>query len=74
MITVTRVNASFEYPAKFMLVGAMNPCPCGYLTDPEKDCICSPIQVKNYTSRLSGPLVDRVDIFIEVPKVKTEKF
>lgn len=74
MITVTRVNASFEYPAKFMLVGAMNPCPCGYLTDPEKDCICSPVQVKNYTSRLSGPLVDRVDMFIEVPKVKTEKF
>lgn len=74
MIMVTRVNASFEYPAKFMLVWAMNPCPCGYLTDPEKDCICSPVQVKNYTSRLSGPLVDRVDIFIEVPKVKTEKF
>ncbi len=73
-ITVTRVNASFIYPAKFMLVWAMNPCPCGYLTDEDKDCICSPFQVKNYSSRLSGPLIDRVDMFIEVPKVKTEKF
>lgn len=52
----------------------MNPCPCGYLTDEDKDCICSPFQVKNYSSRLSGPLIDRVDMFIEVPKVKTEKF
>lgn len=52
----------------------MNPCPCGYLTDPDKNCTCSPFQVLNYTSRLSGPLIDRVDMFIEVPKVKTEKF
>jgi magnesium chelatase family protein len=73
-ITVTRVNASFQYPAKCMLVGAMNPCPCGYLTDPDKSCTCSPMQVKNYQARLSGPMIDRVDIFIEVPKVKTEKF
>lgn len=73
-ITVTRVNASFNYPAKFTLVWAMNPCPCWYLTDPDRDCICSPIQVKNYTSRLSWPMIDRIDIFIEVPKVKTEKF
>jgi magnesium chelatase family protein len=51
----------------------MNPCPCGYLTDPDKDCICSQKQVENYRGRLSGPLVDRIDIFIEVPKVKTEK-
>jgi magnesium chelatase family protein len=71
-ITVTRVNASFQYPAKFMLLGAMNPCPCGYLTDKDKECTCSPMQVKNYQSRMSGPLIDRVDIFIEVPKVKTE--
>jgi len=52
-ISVTRINASFTYPAKFMLVGAMNPCPCGYLTDPDKDCICSAHQIKNYASRLS---------------------
>ncbi|QFR39645.1 YifB family Mg chelatase-like AAA ATPase [Candidatus Gracilibacteria bacterium 28_42_T64] len=73
-ITVNRVNASYNYPAQFILVGAMNPCPCGFLTDPDKDCICSHKQVENYRGRLSGPLVDRVDIFIEVPKVKTEKF
>ncbi|PZM85767.1 magnesium chelatase [Candidatus Gracilibacteria bacterium] len=73
-ITVNRVNASFTYPAKFILVGAMNPCPCGFLTDPDKDCVCNPRQVQNYSSRLSGPLIDRIDIFIEVPKVKTENF
>lgn len=73
-ITVTRVNASYEYPAKFTLVWAMNPCPCGYMTDPDKDCKCSFNQIKNYRSRLSGPLIDRVDIFIEVPKVKTDEF
>jgi magnesium chelatase family protein len=73
-ITVTRVNASFIYPAKFMLVWAMNPCPCGYLTDTDKECTCSPFNVKNYASRLSWPLIDRIDMFIEVPKVKTEKF
>lgn len=73
-ITVNRVNASFTYPAKFILVWAMNPCPCGFLTDGDKECICSANQVKNYKSKLSWPLIDRVDIFIEVPKVKTENF
>jgi magnesium chelatase family protein len=72
-INVTRVNGSYEYPADFTLVWAMNPCPCGYLTDPDKDCVCSANQVKNYQAKLSGPLIDRIDIFIEVPKVKTEK-
>lgn len=73
-ITVNRVNASFTYPAKFILVWAMNPCPCGFLTDPDKECICSPRQIQNYQAKLSWPLIDRVDIFIEVPKVKTENF
>lgn len=72
-ITVNRVNATYNYPAKFTLVWAMNPCPCGYLTDPDKDCICSSKQVENYRGRLSWPLMDRVDMFIEVPKVKTQK-
>lgn len=72
-ITVNRVNASFEYPAKFTLIWAMNPCPCWYLTDEEKECVCSAYQIQNYKSRLSWPLLDRVDIFIEVPKVDTEK-
>jgi magnesium chelatase family protein len=52
----------------------MNPCPCGYLTDPDKECICTHKQIENYRWRLSWPLVDRVDIFIEVPKVKTKQF
>lgn len=73
-ITINRINASFNYPAKFILVWAMNPCPCGFLTDPDKECTCSSRQIENYRSRLSWPLIDRVDIFIEVPKVKTENF
>ena len=73
-ITVNRVNATYNYPASFTLVWAMNPCPCWYLTDPEKECICTHKQIENYRWRLSWPLVDRVDIFIEVPKVKTDKF
>lgn len=73
-ITVNRINASFTYPAKFILVWAMNPCPCWYLSDPEKECICTSRQVENYTSKLSWPLIDRIDIFIEVPKVKTTEF
>lgn len=73
-ITVTRVNASYKYPAKFSLVGAMNPCPCWYLTDPDKECICSNNQIANYRWRLSWPLLDRVDMYIEVPKVPTEDF
>lgn len=73
-ITVNRVNATYNYPASFILVWAMNPCPCWYLSDPDKECICSHKQVENYRWRLSWPLIDRIDIFIEVPKVKTEKF
>jgi len=73
-ITVTRVNASYKYPAKFSLVGAMNPCPCWYLTDSDKECICSTNQIANYRGRLSGPLLDRVDMYIDVPKVPTEDF
>ncbi|MCH2188821.1 YifB family Mg chelatase-like AAA ATPase [Candidatus Gracilibacteria bacterium] len=72
-ITVNRVNASYTYPARFTLVAAMNPCPCGYLTDPDRECICSSKQVEQYRGRLSGPLMDRIDISIEVPKVKTEE-
>lgn len=73
-ITVNRVNATYNYPAQFTLVWAMNPCPCWYLTDPDKECICTHKQVENYRWKLSWPLVDRVDIFIDVPKVKTKQF
>lgn len=68
-ITVVRAGQSLRFPARFMLVAAMNPCPCGYLTDPKKPCSCTPRQVRNYLNRVSGPLFDRIDIHIEVPPV-----
>ncbi len=70
-ITINRVNQSCRYPARFSLIGAMNPCPCGYMWDPEKPCVCSPMSIEKYRSRLSGPILDRVDIFMQVPRVKT---
>ncbi len=73
-ISVNRVNSSYIYPAKFVLLWAMNPCSCGYLTDPDKNCICSADQIKRYNARLSWPMIDRVDIMIEVPKVKVDDF
>lgn len=73
-ITVNRVNASFSYPSKFILIWSMNPCPCWFLTDKDKDCVCSFRQIENYKSKLSWPLIDRIDIFIDVPKVETNKF
>ncbi len=69
-ITISRVMGSITYPARCMLVAAMNPCPCGFLGDPTKDCSCTPLQVQRYRSRLSGPLLDRIDIHVEVPPVR----
>jgi len=69
VVTIARSHASVEFPAKFMLVAAMNPCPCGYFTDPNKTCKCTPKQIDKYLSRISGPLIDRIDIHIEVPPV-----
>ncbi|MEC4674993.1 MAG: YifB family Mg chelatase-like AAA ATPase [Nitrospirota bacterium] len=68
-VTVTRVNASLRYPSQFMLVVAMNPCPCGYLGDRTRECLCTPHQIHRYRSRLSGPLLDRLDIHLNVPAV-----
>ncbi len=68
-VTVSRAVASVTYPSTFMLVSAMNPCPCGYLSDPRHQCTCSPGQVHRYRRRVSGPLLDRIDIHIEVPAV-----
>ncbi len=68
-ITIARAHTTVSFPASFMLVAAMNPCPCGYFTDSRKPCKCSPIQIEKYLSRISGPLVDRIDIHIEVPGV-----
>lgn len=69
-ITITRASSSLTFPADFMLVSAMNPCPCGYFTDPKRECRCSPIQIQRYRSKVSGPLLDRIDIHVEVPAVK----
>ena len=69
-VTISRASASLTYPASFMLVAAMNPCPCGFFSDPTRDCKCSPNQIQNYVSRISGPLLDRIDIQVEVPAVK----
>ncbi len=68
-VTVARAQATITFPASFMLVAAMNPCPCGYYTDARRACKCSPVQIERYLSRISGPLVDRVDIHVEVPAV-----
>lgn len=68
-VLLTRVSASLRYPARVMLVGAMNPCPCGYYGDRRRECLCTPNQIRRYRSRLSGPLLDRMDIHIEVPAV-----
>ncbi|OGT98494.1 MAG: ATP-dependent protease [Geobacteraceae bacterium GWB2_52_12] len=69
-VTISRSLLSLTYPARVMLVAAMNPCPCGYLADPIHPCSCTPISIHRYRSRISGPLLDRIDIHIEVPAVK----
>jgi magnesium chelatase family protein len=69
IVTIARVQASIAYPARFMLIAAMNPCPCGYFGDPQHGCTCSPTQIRKYQQRVSGPLLDRIDIHIEVPRL-----
>jgi len=68
-ITISRARFTVEYPARFMMLASMNPCPCGYLTDPNRECVCAPPQVQRYLSKISGPLLDRIDLHIEVTPV-----
>jgi len=68
-ITISRARLSVDYPASFMMVASMNPCPCGYYNHPDKDCVCSPGMVQKYLNKISGPLIDRIDIHIEVVPV-----
>ena len=69
-VTISRASASITYPARFMLLAAMNPCPCGYYTHPTRTCSCSVRQKEKYISKISGPLLDRIDIHVEVPVVQ----
>lgn len=69
IVTISRANSSITYPAQVMLIAAMNPCPCGYLNDPKHTCHCASQQIQRYRTRISGPLMDRIDIHIEVPAV-----
>jgi magnesium chelatase family protein len=68
-VTIARAQASLTFPAKIMLIAALNPCPCGYFTDPRHECHCTPRQIQQYMSKISGPLLDRIDLHLEVPAV-----
>ncbi|MCZ8215093.1 MAG: ATP-binding protein, partial [Cyclobacteriaceae bacterium] len=68
-VTISRAKISLDYPANFMLVASMNPCPCGYYNHPEKECVCGPGIVQRYLSKISGPLLDRIDLHVEVVPV-----
>jgi len=73
IITVSRAQGTVTFPASFTLIASQNPCPCGYYSDPDRECTCSPGQIIKYQKRISGPLLDRIDLHIEVPRVKFEK-
>lgn len=69
-VTISRASMSLTFPASFMLAAAMNPCPCGFWNDPTRECRCTPLQIQRYIGRISGPLLDRIDIHVDVPAVK----
>lgn len=72
-VTISRAQGTISFPARFTLVASQNPCPCGYASDPDRACTCSPMQIVNYQKKISGPLLDRIDLHIEVPRVEFEK-
>jgi magnesium chelatase family protein len=72
-VTISRAKVSIDYPANFMLVASMNPCPCGYYNHPEKECVCGPGVVQRYLSKISGPLLDRIDLHVEVVPVSFDE-
>lgn len=73
IISVSRAKGTLQFPARFILIAAMNPCPCGNATDPERLCSCSPSQIIKYQRKISGPILDRIDLHVEVPRLKFEK-
>jgi magnesium chelatase family protein len=72
-VTISRASGTMKFPANFTLIAAMNPCPCGHMNDPDKECICAPSQVSRYQRKISGPILDRIDIHVTVSRVKYEK-
>jgi magnesium chelatase family protein len=72
-VTISRAKLSIDYPASFMLIASMNPCPCGFFNHPDKDCVCGPGVVKRYVSKISGPLLDRIDLHVEVTPVSYDE-
>jgi magnesium chelatase family protein len=72
-VTIARAKVSIDFPASFMLIASMNPCPCGYYNHPEKDCVCGPGVVKRYLTKISGPLLDRIDLHVEVTPVSYDE-
>jgi magnesium chelatase family protein len=72
-VTISRAAMSLTFPSSFMLVAAMNPCPCGFFNDPTRECKCTPPQIQRYISKISGPLLDRIDIHVDVPAVKVRE-
>lgn len=73
IVTISRAQGTLTFPARFTLVASQNPCPCGYLSDTDKNCTCSANQIANYKKKISGPLLDRIDLHVEVPRVEFEK-
>ncbi len=72
-VTIARAQTTLTFPARFQLVAAMNPCPCGFYTDPQRECTCTPAMIQRYRKQISGPLLDRIDIHIEVPRLTSEE-
>jgi magnesium chelatase family protein len=72
-VTIARASSTLTFPSTFLLIGAMNPCPCGWFGDYARECICSPHQIQKYVKKISGPLLDRIDIHVEVPRLDTSK-
>ena len=72
-VTISRARISLDYPANFMLIASMNPCPCGYYNHPEKECVCPPGGVQRYLNKISGPLLDRIDLHVEVTPVSFDQ-
>ncbi len=73
IVTISRAKGSITFPANFLLVGARNPCPCGFYGDPQHSCNCTPNQIQRYQARISGPILDRIDIHVDVPMVDFDK-